>query len=224
MLRFNGQRAQNTIIVTSIYWLIYVYYAITNFLNYDPSFEVELQPLIEINLRWSQIFNYIEISLGITQSIVFMQWFRRAYYNLHQKTNDLAYTDGWAVASWLIPIVNLYRPFVIMKELYIKTEKILEEQHFITFRKTNTTILTIWWVIYVVNTIIGWVSFFYVFFMYNGGSIEMFYKLVQVNHIIFIIFTVIHLKIIRDYSIIENLLQKFDDKKQTDEHDLDENE
>ena len=223
-LRFNGQRAQNTIIVTSIYWVIYVYYVITSYFNYDPSFDMKIAPLIDIHIKWSETFSYIQLSLEITQSIVFMQWFRRAYYNLHRNVDNLAYTDGWAVAGWLIPIINLYRPFVITKELYIETERILEEKYSITFKKTNITVLIIWWIINVFSNITAWLIIFSVFFMNNKEGIGIYYKLASINHILFIIVTLIHLKIVKNYSDMENLWKKFEDKKQTDEYDLDENE
>lgn len=223
-LRFNGQRAQNTIIVTSIYWVIYVYYVITSYFNYDPSFDMKIAPLIDIHIKWSETFSYIQLSLEITQSIVFMQWFRRAYYNLHRNVDNLAYTDGWAVAGWLIPIINLYRPFVITKELYIETERILEEKYSITFKKTNITVLIIWWIINVFSIITAWLIIFSVFFMNNKEGIGIYYKLASINHILFIIVTLIHLKIVKNYSDMENLWKKFEDTKQTDEYDLDENE
>jgi len=56
--------------------------------------------------------------------ITFIMWFRRAYFNLHQKVNHLSYSEGWAAGSWFVPIINLYRPYQIMKEIYIETKKL----------------------------------------------------------------------------------------------------
>ncbi|KOY87748.1 hypothetical protein AD998_17870 [bacterium 336/3] len=224
MLRFNGQRAQNTIIFTFILMLIFVIKLGMFHFKYDYPINLELERLFEIKTSLSEIIELLSTMITIAQNVVFMQWFRRAYYNLHQKTDGLAYTEGWAVASWFIPIISLYRPFIIMKELYVETGKLLEEKYFIIFKKLNINLLFFWWLLYICSSVIGWTSIYYAFNLENLSELEVYYGLTKVNYIALILFSLINLKVIRDYSSMENLWKKFDDKKPTNEHDLDENE
>ncbi len=55
-------------------------------------------------------------------------WFRRAYFNLHQKVSYLSHSEGWAAGSWFVPIVNLYRPYQIMKEIYVETKELFTKR------------------------------------------------------------------------------------------------
>lgn len=67
--------------------------------------------------------NAIAIVIYVISCITFIQWFRRAYYNLGQIAKNLSYEEGWAAGSWFVPILNYFRPYQIMKELYKKTKK-----------------------------------------------------------------------------------------------------
>jgi hypothetical protein len=223
-LRFNGQRSQNTLIITFIQWMAYTFYVIVNYFQYNPSFPIVFSSIIDTHLKLSEILSHVLFMIAIAQNLTFMQWFRRAYYNLHQKVNSLAYTDRWAVAGWFVPVINLYRPFVIMKELYVETERILEQEYFIKFKRFNIRVLFLWWIVYSICTLIGWATIYYIFNLENSEDLEIYYNLDTISRTLLVIFYLLHLKIIRDYSALESLWKKFEDKKQTDEYDLDENE
>jgi hypothetical protein len=78
-----------------------------------------------------QIDFYEKLILGITilfrivGGVLFVLWMRRAYYNLKALDLPTSYSDGWAVGAWLVPILNLVRPFQIMNELVRKPEQAL---------------------------------------------------------------------------------------------------
>jgi len=55
--------------------------------------------------------------------VLFLNWFRIAYRNLHAFVAPLKYKKEWAVLSWFVPFVNLYRPPVILFELLCATNK-----------------------------------------------------------------------------------------------------
>ncbi|TRX16514.1 DUF4328 domain-containing protein [Flavobacterium franklandianum] len=65
-----------------------------------------------------QAIGIIQIVVFILSAITFIQWFRLAYFNLHLRVNRLSYSDGWAAGCWFMPIVNLFRPYQIMKKLF----------------------------------------------------------------------------------------------------------
>jgi len=64
----------------------------------------------------------------VVSGITFIQWFRRAYYNLQSRVNYLEFSEGWAAGSWFVPIVCLYKPYHMMLELYRKTDDYLDEK------------------------------------------------------------------------------------------------
>lgn len=60
----------------------------------------------------------------IVSATTFIMWFRRAYANLHRLDGVviLNHTEGWAAGAWFVPILNLFRPFEIMKEIWWETQ------------------------------------------------------------------------------------------------------
>jgi formylglycine-generating enzyme required for sulfatase activity len=61
----------------------------------------------------------INIMVLIPTAIVFMAWF----YSAHKQLNDLGaqglkYSPGWAVGSFFVPFLNLFRPYRIAQEIW----------------------------------------------------------------------------------------------------------
>lgn len=55
----------------------------------------------------------------IATAIVCLIWLHRAYANLRlMGSKQTEITPGWAVGYWLVPFVNLFRPYMTMKELW----------------------------------------------------------------------------------------------------------
>jgi len=51
--------------------------------------------------------------------IAFLVWFRRAWRNLKSLGGrDLKYSTAWAVGGFFVPILNLYRPIQVMREVW----------------------------------------------------------------------------------------------------------
>lgn len=67
----------------------------------------------------------LEVVSHILLAIFFIMWFRRAYWNLHQLVSStLKYTEGWAAGAWFVPIINLFYPYQIMRDVFIQTQKL----------------------------------------------------------------------------------------------------
>ena len=117
---------------------------------------------VEILSVPTQIENIISIGFlfsTITCCIIFLLWFKREYHNLHIINPKLKYKETWAIWSWFIPIINLWRPYQIMKEIYIHTttqnreETKSEEEKIITTRIIDT-----WWLLWIVSYILSQVT------------------------------------------------------------------
>jgi hypothetical protein len=105
-------------------------------------------------------FNEIQIQAGIYYLLIAINsplrilgfilvgmWLRRAYVNIRVFNIPLQYQDWWAVWGWFIPIANLFKPFYIFKDLFTKTQYILDKevsQHDIYLSVAS---LRTWWII-----------------------------------------------------------------------------
>ena len=57
--------------------------------------------------------------LAVVTGIVWLVWQHRSQSNLREAgIRGLAFTPGWAVGWWLIPIANLWKPFQATRELH----------------------------------------------------------------------------------------------------------
>ncbi|MCV9927197.1 DUF4328 domain-containing protein [Flavobacterium sp. LS1R49] len=153
-----------------------------------------------------QIIGIIYLITYIVSGITFIQWFRRAYYNLHIITGPLSHTEGWAAGSWFLPFINLYRPYQIMEELYKKTKFFLDRNKITTTSSLSTASLPLWWALWIISSILGQFVFRYsmkavTIDQLNTSTISS----IALN-IIGIPLALIAIKIIKDYSRVEPML------------------
>lgn len=61
----------------------------------------------------------IQLIMMITTAVFFLRWMHLAYSNLHsQQIPGLRATPKMAMWWWFIPLMNMFRPFQIMKEIW----------------------------------------------------------------------------------------------------------
>tara|TARA_B100000945_G_scaffold204220_1_gene164192 strand:+ start:56 stop:697 length:642 start_codon:yes stop_codon:yes gene_type:complete len=88
----------------------------------------------------------------ITLVITFLMWIHRAYSNLPFLGNvNPKTTPGWAVGWWFIPIAFLFKPFSVMKEIYIWSGA--------DGAKISTNILGLWWTFWICSHILQQITF-----------------------------------------------------------------
>lgn len=102
-----------------------------------------------------------ESAVGIVYFIIFLisgftfiQWFRRAYYNLNKRTN-VDYEDNWALICWMIPVISWFRPYQIMKEMWEKITILIQEKDSRYFGTLGTGVLGLWWALWIISNVIG---------------------------------------------------------------------
>jgi len=161
----------------------------------------------ELNFNDQRVLSIqiILIAVSIISTITFILWFRRAYYNLEKRITGLKFSNTWAVGCWFVPIISLFYPYQIMKELKEKTNKILSKR----FEKEYTPDLkTIkyWWILWLITNISTQIlnkvspetvdSFIYTTYAY------IFKTLLE------ILLAIITIKMIKSYTDDENKLFK----------------
>lgn len=177
--------------------------------------------LIEINYSYSNayLFDTVDILTGligiaffitfIISGITFIKWFRRAYFNLHQINNNLTFSEGWASGAWFVPIVNIMRPYRIMKELFVETIKHLKNNNLLSTKVPKINLLGWWWALWLIS---GFMSYLTArFSLYDNYDLEyligiLFFEIIC--SLISIPLALITMKVIKRYSVLENNLNK----------------
>jgi len=125
-LKPNEQRSQNAILLIWIALAMNCISLVSSYFQYDllqtaaNGGEISAEAVTSNDNR-EQAIGIIQIIVFVVSAITFIQWFRRAYFNLHLRVNRLSQTEGWAAGCWFVPIVNLFRPYQIMKEMFQAT-------------------------------------------------------------------------------------------------------
>jgi hypothetical protein len=205
MLRPNAHRARIAQILLMIVLGLSVVMIASNIFTYllvdeiltDGNYD---EGRIALNDRFTQISAVLWMIGYIISGVTFILWFRRAYYNLNQivKTD---YTDGWAAGAWFVPIMNLYRPFQMMKELFEKGIKALPNELAASFHN-NSGRLGLWWTLWIIGNILSRVGSSDVFLKDLEG-IQTSSVMGMVSGSMEIINAIILVKIISDYNRIE---------------------
>ncbi|MDR2635454.1 MAG: DUF4328 domain-containing protein [Campylobacteraceae bacterium] len=127
--------------------------------------------------------------------VVFIIWFYKAYSILDEKTPNLKYKKSLAVWSWIIPVVNFYLPYLLLKDMY-KNIAILTNDSEVEKSFKKLTALNIWWAIY----ILGWIlDIGYYAAIYPDSS--MAFNII--TYLLIIPSVWLTVKIIRDYCELE---------------------
>ncbi len=85
----------------------------------------------------------VEIGLVIVAGVLLLMWLHRAYTNLLALGHTPRFTPGWAVGYWFIPIVNLWRPYQVMKDWWLRSEGDTMVPGY--ERVTAPSVLSAWW-------------------------------------------------------------------------------
>lgn len=207
----NDQRSKTAIILIWIVLTIEIISLISSFFQLNLLQSVADGGTVTIdeanaNDTREQIIAIVFMVAYLVSAITFIMWFRRAYFNLHQRVNHLADTEGWAAGSWFIPIFNLFKPFQIMRELYRETRVLLSNNGIMNYEALSTKFLGWWWGLWIFNGFMGNISFR---MSRNAETVDQLISWTQFNiftSIIFIPLALITVKLIMDYSNVEPLL------------------
>ncbi len=212
-LRPNQQRAKNAITLIWIILVLEIISFISGYFQYDllqtiaNGDEVSMEVAAASDTR-VQIVSIIYLIAAIISAVTFIQWFRRAYFNLHKKVTHLSHTEGWAAGSWFVPIVNLYRPYQIMKELYQETKELLVRKEINVNSNFTTNSLGWWWALWIISGIIAQFALRYSLRAESADELIITTIADMITNIIGIPLALITIKIIKDYSNIEPLLME----------------
>jgi len=220
-LKPNGQRAKNAILLIWMMLALDIVSLISKYFQYDflqavaNGYEISMEKANANDTR-EQIISLLYLITYIISAITFIQWFRRAYYNLHQKVSNLSYGEGWAAGSWFVPILCLFRPYQIMRELYIETKAVLTRKGIIVHQNFNTTTLGLWWTFWIVNNAMGQYVFRYAQQAEAIDELTLITVISMATNIIGVLLALVTIKVIANYVAVESLLLKSEKETTSD--------
>ncbi len=158
-IKDNSKRAQLAIYV---FWSMIALYLIAVISGY---FEYELLQHInnggyitdaeaDANDTRQAVVGILQTGLSITAIVVFLNWFRRAYANVRRMGLRTEHADNMAIWSFVIPIISLFQPYKIAKEIASKTQLLINR---LSAQETapETTAIGFWWAAFLISNVLG---------------------------------------------------------------------
>ncbi|MDR2790271.1 MAG: DUF4328 domain-containing protein [Campylobacteraceae bacterium] len=84
------------------------------------------------------------VCVFIISIIMFLVWFYKAYSNIYALTPDPKYKKWWVVASWLVPVVNFFVPYFILRYMYTKAADLADNPEAYKNMQKWTTLNACW--------------------------------------------------------------------------------
>lgn len=158
-VKSNIERGKNAILLVKIVMIVHLFSFVIHYFQYDMfteylrSMNAGYQSIKASEIRGNAINQKINAGLNVVATIIsaitFILWFRRAYTNLEHRTDGLKYKNGWAVASWFVPIVWWVIPYQMMSQMFRFSINILNNVGEEVENKNIMTKINWWWGIWV---------------------------------------------------------------------------
>jgi hypothetical protein len=216
-LKPNDLRSKNAITLIWIVMSLDIIALISNYFQFDllqtvaNGGTVTSAEAVFNDIR-QQIVGVVYSITYLISGIVFIQWFRRAYFNLHLRSSHLLYTDGWAAGSWFIPFLNLFRPFQIMKELYVETARIFSKKG-LSEEVSSTKFLGWWWALWLINNTVAQYEFRTSLKAEIAAELSNVTIAGMIGNLISIPLAIITVKVVKDYAKMERVLHSISDEE-----------
>ncbi len=205
----NHLRAKYALVFVALIFILDIFSLLFDYLEYlllTSNFNEDTIIEAQNNDLRQAVLGILYILIYITSVVFFIRWFRRAYYNLHTKIDHLSHGEGWAAGSWFIPFVCLYRPYQIMKEMYNETVDYLEEQNKEIESNYFSFFIGSWWTLWIISNFLGRIYFRQTIDAQTIPELLESNKLSMINTIISIPLALVTIKVIYDYSNLEETL------------------
>gem|GEM_PF-413908 len=105
--------------------------------------------------RRERFLSVMELFLFAVTSVLALKWIHRANFNARQLgAEGMRFTPGWAVGSYFIPIVNLWKPYQAMKEIWKASSSPSNWQG-----APSGALLGIWWFLWLLSAFANYAVF-----------------------------------------------------------------
>ena len=209
----NSQRAKNVIYafygicIVNLIAIVSDYMQISLLKDYNAGILVE-DSKAESNDFRQMIIGLLQSVLFITTAILFLVWFYRAYRNLHVTLGQkrMSYGKNMSVWGFLIPIMSLFVPYQITKEITTKNQRLLHKI-FPDFKNiTSYTLIGFWWATFIITNFVENFAFRTIFKTDTIDELITSTQAYLVTDILDIIASVLAILLVMQVSKEENLL------------------
>lgn len=166
------------------------------------------------------IITIISILIYLVTIVGFLMWLQRAYANLEIGTKRagqqiLKYSNGWAVGAWFVPILSLFRPFQIIKEMFDATYQYIKYFRAGTLAPYKIGVLGAWWGLWLAANVASNVSLqMKITAEKDPGNMLTSSMIGIVADILFLPACLLLLKVVSDYNKMEKQLHEIDLERQ----------
>jgi hypothetical protein len=156
MLKPNKIRAKVIITFLVIALILDIAFIVSSYLQLNLLRSVQSGMIISISEANANDMRHALIAIvrglvGIVCIVTFIMWFRRGYYNLHQRVSNLSHSEGWAAGAWFVPFLNLWRPVQIMSEMNRETQTLLVKEKLTEPNKRLGILIAVWWTVWLAS-------------------------------------------------------------------------
>ncbi|WP_116106563.1 DUF4328 domain-containing protein [Lewinella sp. IMCC34191] len=146
----------------------------------------------------------------VASAFTFIRWFRRAYFNLHLLPVRVDHGEGWAAGSWFVPILNVFRPYQIMRELFVKSEYLLRDNDRLEKSWFNYSLLGTWWGVWAVFGVLDRIGsrLDNHLDLDSIGGLQTSFQMDVVLYIVGTVAAYLAIQVVRNYSRVEQLLRE----------------
>jgi hypothetical protein len=110
---------------------------------------------IEANDARQQLFALAQLGLGLVSAIVFLSWMAALTKRLIDLgVTDMRYAPKWAVLGFVIPVLNLFRPYQVMSELW-KASEVVPGPDDPLAKKPTPMIVNLWFGLLLIDSLVG---------------------------------------------------------------------
>ncbi|MFL6216048.1 MAG: DUF4328 domain-containing protein [Blastocatellia bacterium] len=169
-------RVNLLMIVLAINVIVQAVAVVSAFLHIDLLYQFmaygiieQLTPAVRAQQQASEaresLVRLVQLVAFAAATIVFLFWLHRAYKNLRPLGAEPRYSPAWAVAAFLIPVVNLFLPFLILQETWRASDpetidaRGAKALNLVVEDSSKSLMVVIWWGLWlltVINAVIAY--------------------------------------------------------------------
>lgn len=110
---------------------------------------------LDANDARQQLFAFAQLGLGLVSAIVFLTWTATLTKRLIDLgVTDMRYAPKWSVLGFLIPILNLFRPYQVMSELW-RASEIVPGPDDPLAKKPTPMIVNVWFGLLLIDSLVA---------------------------------------------------------------------
>ncbi len=97
-----------------------------------------------------RVLEVSQYAITVFTNLVFIYWIYRINKNLHALTDEpMQFTPAWSAGSFFVPIINFFRPYQVMKEIWQVSHK---------DASSTSALLKVWWGMWLISFFMARVS------------------------------------------------------------------